>query len=101
MPASFVLVVRLALVPGLISVTVAPATTFPCGSVTTPRTDDVPCAVALPTRRRSKNRLDRYRTTFLRTLCLFIGSSSGKGRYFVFIQESNVTLVSRKPAWEQ
>src|SRR5687767_541930 len=40
-PLSFEVAVRDRLVSGLESVTVAPATTLPCGSLITPLTDDV------------------------------------------------------------
>jgi hypothetical protein len=41
-PLSFVVCVRLKFFAGLVSVTVAPETTFPWASVTVPATDEVP-----------------------------------------------------------
>src|SRR5436305_12326582 len=47
-PSSLDVCVRVVFVAGLTRLTVAPATTLPCGSVTVPRTEDVPvCADAV------------------------------------------------------
>src|SRR2546425_9995279 len=74
MPSLVDVVVRDALVDGLISVAVAPGTTLPCGSVTVPRTVEVPaCPSALTAAVAISKRIPSVKAiVFARRLCLFM-----------------------------
>src|SRR5436190_15064038 len=95
-PASFVVWVRLKFFPEFVSVTFAPATTFPCGSVTLPCTDEVVAVWARTLQQQaSKNRrphATENRRSFLE-LCFFIGFLQCK------LFQALIALLSQRTDW--
>src|ERR1041385_9233582 len=93
-PLSLVVWLRAVFVSVFVSVTVAPLTTFPCGSATVPRTDDVLlCARAVVAKRASKTTNEINRLVLLSRVFLFMESSVGNSVLVVMKSRKRLKLV--------